>query len=196
MNVFLAARAVSLPTEVEQRRVVQELLTLVLEWGLGLPRCDCELGRNESGKPFLIRHPELGISWSHCAAGAVAVATEYSVGVDIEQVRPGNWFAANRMFTETEQRHIQRSPDVDREFFRLWTLKESYLKAIGSGLSYPLQTLEITNVSGQWSIDQPHAQLHLWEELPELVIGIALILSLDESRNEIDITPIHYRRKI
>jgi 4'-phosphopantetheinyl transferase len=95
----------------------------------------------EHGKPRL-RSPDF--SWlrfnrSHSADVAVyAVAYGCDVGVDVEQIRED--FAgddvARRLFSASERASLAelQGRERTRAFFATWTLKEAYLKAVGTGL--------------------------------------------------------------
>lgn len=51
-----------------------------------------------------------------------------AVGVDIELPRAGGARLAKRFFQPDEAALVYAADDPDREFCRLWTLKESYIK--------------------------------------------------------------------
>jgi 4'-phosphopantetheinyl transferase len=98
------------------------------------------------GKPFLVEGtPAFNLSHSGNVV-MVAVADEGHIGVDVEQVRPLPDFQgiAESHFTARERRFIVSQPPEDREraFFRCWTRKEAYIKAVGKGLSIPLHTFD------------------------------------------------------
>ncbi|WP_294584384.1 4'-phosphopantetheinyl transferase superfamily protein, partial [uncultured Ruminococcus sp.] len=61
-------------------------------------------------------------------------------GVDCESIRPLRPGVLHRSFSPDESRFVLESPVPDESFFRLWTLKESFVKALGIGISYPLHT--------------------------------------------------------
>lgn len=100
-----------------------------------------------SGKPQLAdEFAPLGLAFnlSH-ADGIVACAlAREAVGVDVEsidrRIRPLE--IASRFFSPLEVEWLRASDDEIRQerFFSLWTLKESYIKAIGTGLSHALDT--------------------------------------------------------
>lgn len=92
--------------------------------------------RNRHGKPFLCDYP-LYISISHSGDYAVCVVSDTEIGVDIQKIRKANFRIAQRYFTAEECEYI--SNDTLR-FFELWTKKESYLKAVGTGLTVPLNS--------------------------------------------------------
>jgi 4'-phosphopantetheinyl transferase len=69
------------------------------------------------------------------------------VGVDVEVVAPRNVpvEVAERFFSAAEVAHLRACADGVRDvrFTELWTLKEAYIKAVGTGLSHPLDTFSV-----------------------------------------------------
>jgi 4'-phosphopantetheinyl transferase len=101
------------------------------------------------GKP-IIADPQMGargLSFNLSHSGKVvllAVAREREVGVDVEEVhRRVPLRIAQRCFTPEEMQQLQCLPPPlrARRFLDLWTLKESFIKARGTGLSSPLNGL-------------------------------------------------------
>ena len=92
--------------------------------------------RNPVGRP--IADPPVDVSLSH-GGGWVAVAAyrHGRIGVDVEARREVSPGLARRCLAPAELAWLGRAPDAptrqDR-FVRLWTAKEAYLKAIGTGL--------------------------------------------------------------
>lgn len=97
------------------------------------------------GKPMLQadRHREtLHFNLTH-SRGAVALAvSRREVGIDVEDRRREVEYhaLAERYFAEAEARHLRplRDQQLRDAFFAIWTLKEAYVKAIGRGISFPL----------------------------------------------------------
>ena len=105
--------------------------------------------QNEFGKPSLIDDPSLHFSLSHTEDRAIlAVSKTLIVGADIEHVRVLDHLdLAKRYFHPNEAAAIEslRHPDEQRQaFFRTWTLKEAIVKALGKGLSIPLESFEVS----------------------------------------------------
>ncbi|CCB66054.1 4'-phosphopantetheinyl transferase [Hyphomicrobium sp. MC1] len=97
-------------------------------------------GRTENGKPVLTNGPDtLSFSCSHTeVASIIVVSASKEVGVDIEAAAipaTEHWLAD--VFTKTERAAINALPAHERErtVARLWTLKESYLKMLGTGIA-------------------------------------------------------------
>ena len=102
--------------------------------------------RNEHGKPSLTEYPEINYNLSHANGIAVCLVSDTECGVDCEGVRPYRPNVVRRAFSDNEKLLIENVPNTERDllFFRLWTLKEAYVKAIGIGISYPLNTVEFS----------------------------------------------------
>jgi len=103
-------------------------------------------GKPELGPP----HSESGLTFnlSHSETLVVcAVTRTNSIGVDVERVRPIPKLTAltSRFFAPDERSHLDSLPEDDRltAFFRIWTLKEAYLKALGVGLSQDPSTVTV-----------------------------------------------------
>lgn len=83
---------------------------------------------------------------SHSGDYVICVVSERAVGCDIEQIKEAPKLVEERAFSVEENAYLKLfSGDAyNREFFRLWTKKESFLKMKGIGIRVPLQTLEMT----------------------------------------------------
>lgn len=88
-------------------------------------RDDYVLSKNE--KPYFPDN-EVFFSLAHCGDYAVCAVSDVPVGVDIELPRVGGARLAKRFFQPDEAALVYAADDPDREFCRLWTLKESYIK--------------------------------------------------------------------
>lgn len=111
-------------------------------------RVHVEFGRY--GKPYLKEKPDLQFNLSHSGHYVAAAFAENAVGIDIESVRTAKLAVAERFFSSEEYAYLQAVRDkhgdgesLDREFTRLWTRKESYIKAVGDGMHLPLADFEV-----------------------------------------------------
>ena len=124
--------------------------------GLSFP---LTLSRDENGKPSLVflereltllrnegilTEEEDGIEFSLSHSGDYAVCAiserqEEKLGVDIERRRKDEGKIAEHFFCENEVRSIHSAED----FYRFWTLKESFTKAQGLGLGLELNSFEV-----------------------------------------------------
>jgi len=117
-------------TEAPQSAAAHALLEEVLlrEYGISAP----QLQLGPRGKPYLPGGPEFNLSHTH---GAVAAAISDSpVGLDVERVRPFHQLVPQRIMSPGEYRWFLERGERKRDFFVLWTLKESYYKLLGDGL--------------------------------------------------------------
>lgn len=99
------------------------------------------------GKPALADHPALSFNLSHTdGLLLVAIAAGMDVGVDVEKVRPMEGAAglAARYFPAAEGDGIAGDPTA---FLRLWTCRESAVKACGRGISHAWDALRIVERS-------------------------------------------------
>lgn len=127
---------------------------LAEEYGVTAP----ELGYGEHGKPFLPDHPAIHFNLSHCAGLAVCAVGTAPLGVDAEGIRPFRQNVMRRAFSDAETNAVLRCGNPDRLFFQYWTLKESFVKAIGVGVSYPLSTVCFSFVENDIRSNQPDWQ--------------------------------------
>ena len=97
------------------------------------------------GKPFA---PGLGICFnlSHSGEYALCAVCESEIGCDIEKIGPAPLDVAKRFFPREEYIDIlsQPTPALQNErFFLYWTIRESYMKAVGTGLSLPQDAFRV-----------------------------------------------------
>ena len=86
----------------------------------------------------------------------VAVATGREIGADIEQIRRNFECEqlAERFYSAGERAFMRQVPEDQklRVFFRLWTCKEAFLKAHGTGLSRPLSSFDVRLGERPWQL--------------------------------------------
>ncbi len=104
--------------------------------------CKEELSFNRYGKPYLKDNESVFFNISHCEGLGVFIIDDAEVGIDAENFRQWNSRVAKRVFSDREMELLKNSKNKNEIFFRLWTLKESFVKAIGVGISYPMKTCE------------------------------------------------------
>ena len=105
----------------------------------------------EKGKPFLPGGPSFNQSHSEERI-MIAVAASGRLGVDIEEIRTVRLMLdiADKNFAPDEAARMRAAPAGDRQelFFRLWTRKEAFLKALGFGLTHPLRSFSVDPTPG------------------------------------------------
>lgn len=105
---------------------------------------EAEFGIGEKQKPYLKNHPGLFFNLSHSEEMVMCIVSDCEVGCDIEKIKESRTDVAERYFTAEENRAIKSAEDKKEMFFRIWTLKESYIKALGLGLSLSLKDFSIS----------------------------------------------------
>ena len=144
------ARAASFHFERDRQRFVQRraFLRRVLAGYVGVKPSSIRYRHGRGQRPEL--DPPCGVSFSTSHAdglAVIAIALDRVVGIDIEHVRkiPEDLEMARSLFTQREQDHLGslESDEQSAAFLRLWTRKEAYTKALGAGLSLPLDTFDV-----------------------------------------------------
>jgi len=119
----------------------------------------------EHGKPVLNcddRFVDItfNISHSHDLA-LIAISQKQNIGIDIEKINHESDHQAlvTRFFSETEQSEFQTIEEINKAkaFCACWTRKEAFIKAIGDGITYGLDTFDVTVDP---DIQTPNIKLH------------------------------------
>lgn len=101
-----------------------------------------DVGVGKNGKPEV---DGICFNLSHSGELVVCAVSETQVGCDIEQRKAVPLYLAERFFGTREKEYLSAftGAEYDRQFFRLWTMKESYVKMTGEGMSLFLDAFEI-----------------------------------------------------
>ena len=132
--------------EDKQRSLLGDILTRYsICKRLGIRNDNIVFGINEYGKPDLLGPDDIHFNISHSEDLVVCAVDSKLVGVDVELIKPIDFEIAERFFSRDEYISLLSKKDELRlkYFYTLWTLKESYIKAEGSGLSIPLDSFTI-----------------------------------------------------
>lgn len=127
------------------RALAGELLVrYVLRNFYEVPHNAMHFHRNSNGKPALIGG-DVEFNVSHSGRWAVAAFHELPIGVDIEQMKEADMDMAQMMFAPEEYASLQALTGTERNqhFYDIWTAKESYIKALGEGLTIPLDSFSV-----------------------------------------------------
>lgn len=131
------------PLKRHEYLVTRVLVRTILGEALGMRPGALRFAPNEWGRPELSPPSPLHFNVSHTEGLVVClVSTEQEVGVDTELIARGPSILglASRVFSPQEQRDLAALPAEEQAQHAvvLWTLKESYIKARGMGLSLAL----------------------------------------------------------
>ncbi|MBZ5536431.1 MAG: 4'-phosphopantetheinyl transferase superfamily protein [Acidobacteriia bacterium] len=150
-------RAARFHFEVDRRRFIvgRGLLRTILGQYLEVQPTALRFQYEPQGRPSLAapeRKEKLSFNLSDSGDLAVyALALNRRIGIDLERLRavPDMLEIAKRFFASEEFDELCSLPGgLQREgFFRCWTRKEAYLKAIGEGLGVPLDQFVVSLAS-------------------------------------------------
>jgi 4'-phosphopantetheinyl transferase len=103
---------------------------------------------------------------------AACAFSQAPVGMDIEKIRPFRDLLISRILTPQEQEFLEAKSKTQNSrqewFFRFWTLKESYIKYTGQGLSMPLNSFS-------FSFTQTEEGIKITSSLPGLTFRQILL---------------------
>ncbi len=139
-----------------QRHLIGELLARYALWKLTgkWSKENFEIGNK--GKPSPEGLNGIFYNISHSGKWVVVIAGDSNVGIDIEKIRNYPAGVADRFFSEIEKSLINSaSTEIEKQelFFTIWTLKESFLKAIGKGLTKSLSSFTVQRDQlGNWHL--------------------------------------------
>lgn len=94
-------------------------------------------------RPYADGLPDFNISHSGAYTICAINTGAGKIGVDIEEVKDMPVEDFEEQFSKKEMEAILKSEDAMQAFFKLWTKKEAFLKAIGTGLHIPLNQVFI-----------------------------------------------------
>ena len=104
-----------------------------------------ELGKNK--KPFLKDYPHILFNLSHSNNAVACALADVEIGTDIQQIRETKDKLAKRVLTADEYLGFLKDPVPDDYFCEIWTIKESYLKMTGAGITKELGDITAEDVS-------------------------------------------------
>lgn len=125
------------------------LLRTILGAYLGCDPKRCSFVYSKEQKPSLADAGDIQFNVSHSGERALLAFTRgREIGVDVEQIRHDSDLqaVARRFFSEREQTELAALPAEEKfdAFFRCWTRKEAYIKAVGLGLALPLRQFDVS----------------------------------------------------
>lgn len=101
---------------------------------------DIEYGKY--GKPY-IKNSDIFFNLSHSENTVMCAVSSVEIGCDTEKITDIDMEIARKFFCDKEYCTIENEMSYTKKcdmFFRLWTLKESFLKSVGIGMSVPMDS--------------------------------------------------------
>ena len=181
-----------------QFAVARGLLRQLLGAYAGHPPPEVAIVEGPAGKP----QADLGLKFNLSHSGdlvAFAVASDREVGIDVERIDPDVDVLglAGRFFSPGEIAALRVLPGEECMvgFFRCWTRKEAFLKAIGLGLSRPLHDFDVSLEAGALSalrwVGWDPAEASRWQ-VRDLDVGeaYAAALAVEGGASNIQVRPL------
>ena len=131
----------------------EALLRYAVSRQLGIPSFAVE--QTPAGKPYLPEYPDFCFSLSHSGSWVAIAWGSSPVGIDVERLRmdSGKEQIARQFFHPDEQAYLfEKNADFEKRFFQIWTMKESYLKYLGTGIDRSLSSFCV--------LDLPELRFH------------------------------------
>ena len=114
---------------------------LKIDYGINYDDCNpIPVIKGVHGKPQLKEYPHIFHNISHTAGLAACAIGDVPMGIDVEEIRPFSDNIIRKVMSEQEKEQFYKLKEEERTafFFKIWTLKESYVKAGGWGITIPL----------------------------------------------------------
>jgi 4'-phosphopantetheinyl transferase len=125
----------------------------------GIPNRDIRFYKNRFGKPYITLKKNIHFNYSHSGDFVVCVFDDNRVGVDVEKIRNIDLDISNMVFTPDELQELSLKKEDEKLdcFYKFWTLKESYIKAVGIGLSKNMKSFSILSLE-----DETYTEYDRW----------------------------------
>lgn len=156
-----------------------ELLLKKLLADAGFSLAELRLYCGEMGKPKLETPEQLHFNISHSGSRVICALGDRELGCDIEKIGRYHRKTAER-FAPEEFRFIEacrEGAEQDRAFCRIWTMKESFMKAVGLGFSLPLSDFSVLPEGGgtvpvHQQLNNENYFVREYPEFPEYCISL------------------------
>ncbi len=139
---------------------------------------------NDYGKPYYIGDKQIYFNCSHSGDYIVCALSTEEIGVDIEQIGEEYFEIARQCFSPEENYAIISAKENSRRkmFYTYWTLKESYIKLKGKGLSIPLHSFSFEFRDNKYRLKDKENHILFYTD----VFQRDYILSIASLEQEID----------
>jgi 4'-phosphopantetheinyl transferase len=137
-----------------QRSLLGDLISrIIIGQKISVPTQEIHFKKTTKGKPYLKNYP-IRFNISHSGDWVVLAVAEMDVGIDVEKIRQINYRIAERFFSTHENLLLDKHGGTDKLdlFFDFWTLKESFLKLLGTGLTKSLNSFTIVRKNDKFTL--------------------------------------------
>lgn len=138
--------------EIDRRRslAVEALLNVALRYEGYEGDFPVRVGHEDNWKPYFMDkiaikgYDKVYFSLSHSGNYVAVAIGDSPIGIDIEEIKGHTSLIEEKYFSDEEKLLMNTDPDgAEAGFFRIWTLKEAFLKAVGAGLKYGIGEVHV-----------------------------------------------------
>jgi len=122
---------------------------LIRDYGIN-EAVEFDFGANE--KPYLKNYPQVFFNLSHTQNTAACVISDTETGIDVQKIKAVSKKVAKRVLTQEEYSAFENSEAPDDYFCEIWTVKESFLKKTGAGITKELRDFSACSVTEKFTI--------------------------------------------
>lgn len=133
-----------------------------------VPQCrdNFKIERTSAGKPYFSNCDHLYFNLSHSGEYAACVLADHEVGVDIQKVQGAA--AVRRIAPRILHAGEAAYREEESMLYRIWTVKEAYVKATGEGIRRDFRKIRVDFEKGTVE-DMPFT---LWESIPGYMLAV------------------------
>ena len=121
----------------------EKLIRYAIKKELGLNHNEIVIDTNIYGKPFLVNDGGFHFNISHSGKWVVCATGNQPVGIDVEMIVDIDIKIIENILTQQECDYLNKHENKLLCLYELWTLKESFLKMLGKGLSIDPKTINV-----------------------------------------------------
>ena len=143
---------------------------------IGIP--ELSRSKGEHGKPYFCVHPEVRFNISHSGNLVICAVSDFEIGIDVqEKSRMNTDRIAKKVMSPVEHKKYLESSERQYFFYRVWVMKESYVKWTGDGITRELHSLPMDGWHQFLYVDHRFASC-IWAKMP-LEGGVAEVRERD-----------------
>lgn len=136
---------------------------------IGIP--ELSRSKGEHGKPYFRNHPEVHFNISHSGNLVICAVSDFETGLDIqEKSRMNTDRIAKKVMSPDEHKKYLTSSERQDFFYRVWVMKESYVKWTGDGITRELHSLPMNGWHQFLYVDHRFASC-IWAKMPLEVVA-------------------------
>lgn len=123
------------------RSILKKLLSCI--FNIRAETISIDYSQNKPG----INHLPVQFNISHSGDYVFIGISKAIIGVDVEKIKPDFEYKdiINRYFDSTEIKTIENTENTVFMFYKYWTRKEAFLKALGTGLDFDLGSVNVSD---------------------------------------------------